>query len=946
MSAGCFSGGVGKDSAARTHLSRCWNGGLCHDLSLVNWPWGRCFSFSCEGSVVLDDESVPCLEHSPEAMTRETIAGCTVSETIQPQAEIVSDCGAGILPCMRATTACMVTHVDSNAVFDESARENLCQAIRKHSARGYSSFEPSPPQEEICSITQASKEVQNWMHLPEELKPLLEQEDGLSNEDCISDGIVNDLGYTVNKNISYNKVLPFPVISKSINTLETFGGEKYVLDYNEYAKSHAVSLGLEDEIRCHKNDLSASLPITPRETMVLCNDLDSDCQVVPLSFSPNLYPDLGSVPRINCQVSDKSIVPQRQYNSVVNTSCNNASFVTLMGQNRSPASLPASWPRRRPHSLRVAVCYSDPECRHKGTFIDTPSKQEIGLNDMSVKTHALSPFSSTTSFLRERNGSPIASSESYRDDNSTETKSVVDTNQVDHKDVEEVQTRLRDEEFTVKRSESEEKQCMESSEDLKMSTSADCSMNSDTKAIVLQSVPQDSQTESDLTHNFENKETVYNDNLMSPSSDKENDPALLSVRPKIHSLSKDHSSPKKKKTSPKKKFRSPKKQKLQDNSKNQKSLQQDDNDSKCKKDDTHKFGSLDDDFWAVDDFLPIPSRSLSQSLPRVLQDSEISPLRNAKVNRVSKLVKPYLNKYDANQPGSQVEIEGRALNSTFSSDTGYETESAASDYRSKSELGFVDEKKMSKKDLNLQGLGPQDQPLPLTHSKHSCYSLLSDLSTPVDTVSEPITPHTIADDTAEYFSVCSQLTNPVHSSVDNMVSKYTGEDTPDYLSITSDMPGIPRLPEDSPLADFEMQQLFSDDAPYTQSMECSTETVESLDQPTVISEDSPESGEPSTLAETPATLTKSMVEEGIGDCEETPSLHEQLSGEHSPSGISTSSGSSSNSVGNSPSQELVEIKYVQLSLSIVLAIVLHAMQSISQFMLEIFLASDQEPNWD
>lgn len=898
--------------------------------------------------MVLDDESVPCLEHSPEAMTRETIAGCTVSETIQPQAEIVSDCGAGILPCMRATTACMVTHVDSNAVFDESARENLCQAIRKHSSRGYSSFEPSPPQEEICSITQASKEVQNWTHLSEELKPLLEQEDGLSNEDCNSDGIVNDLDYTVNKNISYNKVLPFPVISKSINTLETFGGEKYVLDYNEYAKSHAISLGLENEVRCHKNELSASLPVTPRETMVLCNDLDSDCQVVPLSFSPNLYPDLSSVPRINCQVSDKSIVPQRQYNSVVNTSCNNASFVTLMSQNRSPASLPASWPRRRPHSLRVAVCYSDPECRHKGSFIDSTSKQEIGLNDMSVQTQAFSPFSSTTSFLRERNGSPVASSQSHRDDDCSETKSVADTNpsvQVDRKDVAEVQTRLRDEEHTMKRSESGGNQCKESSENLRITTSIDCSMNSDTKAIVLKSVPQDAQTDSDPTFNLENKETVYNDNLMSPSSDKENDPALLSVRPKIHSLNKDHSSPKKKKTSPKKKFRSPKKQKLQDHSKVQKSLPHVD-ESKTKKEDSHKFGSLDDDFWAVDDFLPIPSRSLSQSLPRVLQDSEISPLRNSKVNKVCKTLKPYLNKYNAIQPASQGEVEGRTLTSTFSSDTGYKTESTASDYRSKSELGFIDGKKMSKKGLNLQGLGPRDQSLPLSHSKHSSYSLLSELSTPVDTVSEPITPHTVADDTAEYFSVCSQLTNPVNSSVDNTVSKYTGEDTPDYLSITSEMPGVPRLPEDSPLADFEMQQLFSDDALDAQSMECSTETVETVDQPTMTSEDSPESGEASTLAETPATLTKSMAEEGIDDCEETPSLHEQLSGEHSPSGVSTSSGSSSNSVGNSPSQELVEIKYVQLSLSIVLAIVLHAMQSISQFMLEIFLASDQEPHWD
>lgn len=45
-------------------------------------------------------------------------------------------------------------------------------------------------------------------------------------------------------------------------------------------------------------------------------------------------------------------------------------------------------------------------------------------------------------------------------------------------------------------------------------------------------------------------------------------------------------------------------------------------------------------------------------------------------------------------------------------------------------------------------------------------------------------------------------------------------------------------------------------------------------------------------------------------------------------------------------QELVEVKYIQLSMSIVLALVLHAVQSISQIMLEVFLVTDPpSPPW-
>ncbi|KAL7644187.1 UNVERIFIED_CONTAM: hypothetical protein RMT77_005013 [Armadillidium vulgare] len=45
-------------------------------------------------------------------------------------------------------------------------------------------------------------------------------------------------------------------------------------------------------------------------------------------------------------------------------------------------------------------------------------------------------------------------------------------------------------------------------------------------------------------------------------------------------------------------------------------------------------------------------------------------------------------------------------------------------------------------------------------------------------------------------------------------------------------------------------------------------------------------------------------------------------------------------------QDLVEVKYIQLSMSIVLALVLHAVQSISQIMLEVFLVTDPpSPPW-
>lgn len=915
-------------------MSNLGDGGNREQMHVSKWPWSGCFDFSCEGSAFLDDENVPCLEHCPETELGDH-RGCEnrrVSD-ITFSGSVRNDVGSsGILSCVRPTS-----DVTSRDFSGDLERDRLFPAIRKQSNKGYSSFEPSPPLEEIMDRSQPAMPSSNFTDSSEELKPLISKPLLVCSENNESDKVTNELDCVLKKEISYNKVLPFPVITKNLGSHEYSGAVNSLVEFDNHTNSHSVSLGCgQDRNSNGSNSSSSSTPTVTRDTMILCNDLDSACQVVPLSFSPNLYPDVGSVPLINCQLSVNKTVPPGTFSSLASTSCSSNSLVTLLNQTKNTLSLPASWPRRRPQSLRVAICYSDPEYLKdmQNASVISATQQEIGLNDMSARYHKLYPSSRTTNILASVTGS---------DNKSVQEKE-------DHCQVEAVMNIGKYNEGYYEKKSMEDIIGIE--ENLKIVknrrldgmrvadflTGHGISHKDSNQFSDFSVLPEFSLDSTQISQKLLSPvmdavpcHLGFDDSfLRSPGSDKENDPAMLSVRPKVQCSNTTHS-PKKKKTSPKKKHRSPKKHRSasmkENQSGQQKSLPLMEQDEETLRSETSKLWSLNDDAWAVDDFLPVSSRSQSHSVARMLQDLRLSPAETPKVTVVSSSVigASLSNKSQASKlvttSSSSDEMDSSMITSTFSTDTGYETETTMNSICT-DEYSTNDEKKLSRKITSPHSNGQKDSLSEICNP----YSTPSNLATP-DPLSEPSTPQTVADDTTEYFSICSELTNLTNASDDAHLPKNSGDDTPDFLSISSEMPGIPRLLEDSPLADLETQMLFTKDAHDVRSSEDCIKLPEALSNSGSCSLDSPASGEPSTLVESPAG-------------QDSLSIPEAASGEQSPSDESSFSAS------NTPSQELVEIKYVQLSLSIVLAIVLHAMQSISQFMLEIFLASDQEDRWD
>lgn len=888
MPAGCYSGGVGRSGAPGSHASWYWDGGTWQYANLIRWPWGGCFSFSGDGSVVLDDENVPCLEPFSEIESISSV--CDEGRRLSKEMESVSPVSGADVSCCR-----------DNCFIIEG--KDLNEAIKKQSNKNYSSFDPSPPVEKFSEFV-TSDLRENSIDLCDESKPLL-----VGASPCASDevtgGKTNDLNSSVKKEICYDKIIPLPVTLKDLNKLKDHGTDNFGYDVgNNHIKSEEFS----DKTR------SPVATPTTKETIVLCNDLDSVCQVIPLSFSPNLYPDVGSVPLINCQASRKSALPSPMFSTVVSTADDNSdSYVTVLSRTGNRVRSAASWPRRRPQSLRVAICYSTPECRQE---VGKPVRcsvdsQEIGMRDMSHGKEALHPSSSTTSFLKAwgslENLETNKSSKSICGFESSFSQSQPDCSKLDDFFQADSESRLDMLNYVQVK-----EKCYES--DIQ-EVLTDVSGDSQKIAAAAASLPlvQSSQinTRPSNLPQLEMVSPVYASYLMSPSSDKENDPALLSVRPKVKQ------SPRRKKNSPKKKSKSPKKNKLGNTREEQNKLQK-----ACSSDygsevSVHsvKCGNLDDDVWAVDDFLPLPKNKIGNTLPFGLQDFEVCNSHNFKSTSLQPLMPPSdVQKHSPIHSTSAKDFENSMVTSTFSTDTGYETETN----RSEKDTNIAEKAKI----LIKQPVDGSDTECKLKDQNHPLNASNYSLAASSELASEATTPHTVAEDFTEYYSITSELSNAPYST-----RQGAGEDTPDYLSICSEMPGVPRLPEDSPMVDFEMNPLFPEVSKYNNLL------------PSPL--DSPESGEPSTMTDSPITVAKSVVED----------VEEKNSPEHGPSDGSHSAtpsvaDSSPNTPDKVPSQELVEIKYVQLSLSIVLAIVLHAMQSISQFMLEIFLATEHEGYWD
>lgn len=917
MPVGCCAGGLGRDSTSGSQTSWYWNGRMWQNANVVRWPWSGCFSFSGEGSVILDDENVPCLEPSSEiesvdSLQNESRQG---SKGVASTSPVMSEVGLG--------------HNEKKEI--DVDRKECDEPGKKHSSKSYSSFDPSPPLEEGVNSDITGEVLENLAEVCDDQKPLLIGANSCSKYKEIN-GKSNELNCSVKKAICYEKIIPFPIATKDLNS-EKCGAANLGYDDDDDTND-CVPVGCAEKSKDRLEECHSSLtPLKSKETLVLCNDLDNVCQVIPLSFSPNLYPDVGSVPLINCHASRKSALPSQIFTSVVSTKNENSdSFVTVLSNTKSPITSAASWPRRRPQSLRVAICYSSPECRQEGldhVTATSMASQEIGMSDMSRGIQDVGPSASTTSFLKTWGSLENLEADKSIDDGFMGIESSFSHSQPNCSKMEDsLDAEFTHEQDVLKSLPTKDVILGNVFSEEGANTLEEAVKQEEEATVISQPLTQIAQInvkptlspQGDMIFNH----SSYSSYLTSPSSDKENDPALLSVRPKVRQ------SPRKKKNSPKKKSKSPKKAKLgnpkEDSCKSQKccmSVDYDDNLS------LHKpiYGSFDDDVWAVDDFLPLPKRNFSHSLPREMQDFEVCYTGNFKAhNTTSSAVEGILSESSNSQTDVQnssptssscKDVDSSMIVSTFSTDTGYETETN----KNENDYNLADKGEVLQKEqleINHTNVRLRENDL---CSGNASYSL----TTPSEYASGATTPLTVADDLTEYFSITSELTNVPYSTLQN-----TGEDTPDYLSICSEMPGIPRLPEDSPQADLEVNQLYPEDVLISKS----------LSSPV----DSPESGDLSTLTESPTTLTKSVMEEE--DINETENLPQICPSEPSHSITPSPVNSHSGTPEATPSYELVEVKYVQLSLSIVLAIVLHAMQSISQFMLEIFLATEQEGHWD
>lgn len=871
----------------------------------VKLLFGNCFNFSCEGNVLLDDENISYIEESPEVKSEASHSG-TVSEF--PCSESVV-CGnensLGTLSCIMSPEI----HASNNMTQDGSPIEwetnKLFPYIKKQSCKNYSSFESSPPIEGLIDTKEASGGPSGLLTAGDELRPLAVKHNSLSYKN--TDIVTNEHNCFGKKDKFYNKVLPFPIVSKSFSSQEYPGAVNSLVQFDDDTNSHSVSINYGKDVECKGNNFSIfQKPVVAKDTMILCNDLDSDCQVIPLSFSPNVHPDMGSVP-INYQVSINNSVPP---GTLVSSSCNSNSFVTVLNQTKDSIH-PASWPRRRPQSLRVAMCYSDPE--HLQANVESQSSaanlQEIALEDMTgiPVVEGLSPANVLSCIINSKN-------KEVQEESNTE-KSVNRNVETERPPLEMFEKDNENRSVTKHGKPDSAVMNMFPCND-SVFKAPDISKGSLASA---ETVLRSSALFCPLLNATQNSDKLEDGALMSPSSDKENDPTMISVRPKIKNFSNSHS-PKRKKTSPLRKTRSPRKHRPDSIKEiHPKSLP-------AQSSESIGTGNIkacvrEEDVWAVDDFLPVSRSYQTQHLEQQNCNLNLSPTTAVKtsVSGVETICGSKSETFKGSTTPFLDDVDFSMINSTFSTDTGYETETNTNSVSA--EDCIAQQKEAVKSD--------ETQSFHLVAGGNSVTENLSTLpfvpsahTTPVN-LSGTTTPNTVTEDLTDYYSICSELANLVNVSSSISCHKEAGEDTADYLSISSEMPGVSKLPEDSPCADLVVQQ----------------DLVEGV-------KDAESSGDLRTPNQTfknsEAVLTNEECLTSVEDpgVEEAVCPPEDVSGEHSPSNSST------HSPVDTPSQEIVEIKYMQLSLSIVLAIVLHAMQSISQFMLEIFLATEQEDRWD
>ncbi|KAG0725916.1 hypothetical protein GWK47_037664 [Chionoecetes opilio] len=872
-----------------------------------------CFNFSCEGNFLLDDENISCLEESPDSKESEVCYSRSISDLTCSESVVCDDNNDhGTLSCITSpeihATNCMIQ--DRSLV--EWEKDKLYPDIKKQSCKSYNSFHSSPSLEGITDTSEVSLGSTCLVTASDELLPLISKCNSVFYETAVS--VTNDYDCEAKKDKFYNKVLPFPISTKSLGALECSGAVNSLVKFDDDTNSHSVSLNYNNYIDCKGDNLSVyEKPIIAKDTMILCNDLDSDCQVIPLSFSPNVYPDMGTVPQVNCQVSMNKSVPP---GTLVTSSCN--SLVTLLSKTKDSIH-PASWPRRRPQSLRIAMCYSNPE--HLQANVENPlssvNLQEIALEDLS--TNSLEDCSRKTNNIL----SSIISSKNLAMQRESKLNWSINKSLCEKE-------KLSVSEICIKNENSYEIMGTKPADDRDITLSSRGGDSLQTSDICKRSsVESVTATETnyrsnnallypfiDATQNYGELEEWA---PRSPSSDKENDPAMLSVRPKMKNN--HHHSPKKKKTSPVKKNKSPRKTRYDFMKEIQpKTLLP----QKCEN--SNKNGSLstrEEDIWAVDDFLPVAKYRHSHFVEQQDNKSKLpltlvvknSPCgfevkSGSKSENIKDTITPHFDDMDFSM-----------MNSTFSTDTGYETETHVNSVSTDDCVTF-DEVHQSK-EITFPSSKTQSNIVPDTNVS---LCVPSAHSTPIN-VSGPTTPNTVTDDLSEYYSICSELTNLINASNNISFQKEVDDDTPGYFSISSELPGVSRQPEDSPSTDLDLQQCFIEDNK-------TTEPPDSSPKPNQASHNCGSHIQDSLINREPSKAFK------------CPASQDPLSPTEDVSGEKTLSAASSNSPVHTLSQELVEVKYVQLSLTIALAIVLHAMQSISQFMLEIFLATEQEDRWD
>ncbi|KAK3885628.1 hypothetical protein Pcinc_010162 [Petrolisthes cinctipes] len=905
-----------------------------------------CLNFSCEGNALLDDENVPCLKSSsPDSEPQDSVVpiSCIVPTTIS--APVVSS--SGLVSYTRPAETFLI---HSNSL-EGQERENVICDMKKQICKSYSSFSSSPPLDVKCKAIQPPSTCSNYLtDVCEELTPLISK----NKTECEENTDIgrNEIACVIKKELSYNKILPFPVISKIISSHESSAGIHSVVEYDTNTNSHSVVVNYEQDI-----DNTVRSTTNARDTMILCNDLDSACQVVPLAFRPNLLPDGGSVPLVtgtaNIATSDPGVM--------VSTSCK----LNTQNISKSCPSQPASWPRRRPQSLRVALCYSDPDRLKSTAGITRDSlKQDIDLSDIPANRQG----SSISKDNCEEN-SFLQMDTCLNSEDVKEKQDSLSISQMKYSTHGSIHENLTDQ--TLMQEDDKEKQIAIGGSTVDRENSNKNKTDIDVKKIHESSSEEEISERSLHPTNVlqihktwqqphagvESNQCVINSSdcsLLSPGSDKENNPVLLSVRPKVLNSGMSHS-PKKKKTSPKRKHKSPRKLKLEILKDGLQGSIQAITKSEKENIKNNKTKNQDDDVWAVDDFLPVskPSQShcKNQSL-HTLKQPLVEPVSPTPSALVDSTLKALLGKSTSTPCGE--EMDSSMFTSTFSTDTGYETETNMNPL-TVDEISQSDghSKPICRKVMQHQ------QPIRSKFIKEGskCQdtlatpTLCSNIPSPVDHISSL----TVKCDTAHNGGMCPEGSDAGQSSF-SFPSKTTSN--VNHLQCPEASSEVPnQLGEKTNAEELKRQlSLDVDDVVPSKSNANDKTLCLSKDKNSCPVNDASTKPESSDLMKCQdvddSVVSEEKTDDKISSCplnastDSDPAVVPECQDTASGNNSVPSSPSSNPSPANTPSQELVEVKYMQLSLSIVLAIVLHAMQSISQFMLEVFLSTDHDDPWD